>query len=314
MLRRQFLLAALAAVPGAHAQSRPPRRIVVVGALKNDLDQRLIQLGFGPTRVSIERPSWDHTASGVRRIMTEAVRSRVDLIVACGALPTHAALEATRTIPIVMVYGGDPILMKLAAGFARPGGNLTGLAWSASESITAKAAEIFKEAIPGAKAFAVLGYAEDPGHRWLAQVAEKSLATIGVRYLDMLVRGKDDLEPAFRNALAQGAAGIIVIPNHMMFSLGRKLFELANGHRVPVLWGVGGPPASRPMLEYGPDVEGQERQAADYVAKILAGAKPGDLAIEQTTRVTLGVNLKVAQALGVAIPSSLVSRADFVVR
>ena len=315
MRRRLFLAAPLAALPVAHSQTRAPRRIVLIGALTGDLDQRLRELGFVPARdVTIERPRWDHSAADVRRIVAKAVRSRVDVIVSCGALPTQAALEATRTIPIVMVYGGDPVIMKLAPGFARPGGNLTGLAWSASESITAKAAEIFKEAIPGARAFAVLGYGENPGHRYLAREAEESFTTMGLRYVDMLLRAKDDLEPAFQKALAQRVAGIIVIPDHMMLGLSDEIYRLAGNHGLPVLWGVGARPNDQLLFTFGPDVDEHERRAGDYVARILSGAKPGDLAIEQTTRITLGINLKTAQRLGLRIPASLVARADEVVR
>ena len=315
MQRRLFLAGTLAALPIAHAQPRAPRLIVAVGAQTRDLEPRLRELGFEVGRdISVERPKWDTTAVDVRRIMAEAVRARADVIVSCGALPTHAALEATRTIPIVMVYGGDPVLMNLAAGFARPGGNLTGLAWSASVSIAAKAAEIFKEAIPSAKAFAVLGYAEDPGHRWLARDAEQRLPSIGLRYVDMMLGGKDDLEPAFRRAVDQHVAGIIVIPNHMVASMGRRIGQLAREQRKPLLWGLGERPRDDDLLMFGPDVEGHERRAGDYVAKILSGTKPGDLAIEQTTRIKLAINLRTAKALGLRIPASLVARADEVVR
>lgn len=297
----------------ARAQGRL-RRVVLVGGLNRDLEQRLGELGFVPGRdVAIERPAWDASATDVRRVMAEAARSRADVIVACGALPTQAAVDATKTIPIVMAYGPDPVIMGFARSFARPGGNLTGLSWSASESVIAKAAEVFKEAIPTAKAFAVLGYAEDPGHRWLAREAQEKWPALGVRYVDMLLGAREELDASFERILGQGAAGIIVIPNHFVRTFARRTLEHANRHRIPILWGVGFRP-SHELLTFGPVVGDHERRAADYVGRILSGARPGDLPIEQTTRIALGVSLLTAERLGIRIPASLVARADEVVR
>lgn len=316
MQRRLFLVAALAAAaPFARSQPRGRKRVVLIGAFTDDIGQRLRELGFTPERdVSLERARWNGSVAELRAIVAEAVKSRPDVIVACGALPVHAVMEATRTIPVVMVYGDDPVKAKYTSSLARPGGNLTGLVWVANMSIAEKTVEIFKAALPTAKAFAVMGHAGNPGHQLLAKQAENAFAPLGLRYIDMLIDSREALEPAFSRALKQQLGGIIVIPDHMMTGMMGALDQLARANRIPVLWAAGVVPGETHLVTFGPDIEDHERRAGDYVAKILGGAKPGDLAIEQTDRMILTVNLVTAKRLNLQIPESLLARADEVVR
>ena len=313
-MHRRLFLASLLVAPTLQAQGRGPRRVLLIGAVTGDLEQRLRELGFASGRdVTIESPQWDGSAADLRRILRAALGTRVDVIVACGALPAHEATAATRTIPVVMAYGGDPVQMKMAASFARPGGNLTGLAWADSMSIGAKSVEIFKEALPRAKTFGVLGYAEDPGHRALASEAERAFAPLGMRSIDMLIRSKSELEPAFRRALKQRLDGVILLADHIVFDMIGACDQLARASKIPILWAASEGGRDFELLSFGPDTDDHERRAADYVAKILAGAKPGDLAIEQTNRTVLSVNLRTAKRLNLRIPEALLARADNVI-
>lgn len=316
--RRSFL-AALLAAPLLTSSQRPPgaRRISVLGAIYgSEFDDRLRELGFAEGRgIGIERPEWDFSARGIYHVAREAVRSRTDVIVACGSLPIRAAIDATRTIPIVMAYAGDPIGMKFVSSLARPGGNVTGVAWDAGVSIAAKTVEVFKEALPEAKRFAILWNTENPAHKFYVGEAKSVFERLGLFFIDMPIDSGADVAAAFQRAPRQKMDGIIVIPDHLVGSTGKTMRELASTHRVPILLAQSADGISDGMLiQFGPDVRDHEKRAADYVARILKGARPGDLPIEQTSRVTLAINLKTAARLNLRIPDSMLQRADEVVR
>jgi len=278
--------------------------------------KRLQELGFAEGRnLKAMRTRWDYSAADVRRGARELVAARVDVIVAGGSLPIGAAIDATRTIPIVMLYAGDPIAMGYVRSLSRPGGNVTGMAWDPGMSIAAKTAEIFSQAIPAARAFGVLFHDEDPSHVFYSVEAKAAIERLKLRYVPVPVRPGADVQAALQSATRQRIDGLMVLPDQYTGSIDEAVTRFTQAHKLPLLFTA--PPRfgyPEALIVYGPDVSDHAPRAAEYVARILRGADAGALPIEQTSRVSLLVNMKVASALGIRISPDLVSRADEVVR
>jgi putative ABC transport system substrate-binding protein len=220
----------------------------------------------------------------------------------------EAAKQATTTIPIVMPVSNDPVKAGLVASLARPGGNVTGLT-SLSGELPGKWMELLRETLPRISRVAVLwDPAGDPGQVKISEAAARSL---GVHLHVVRVGRADGFEPAFAEARKGDAGALIVLGSPFFYVHRTRLVELAAKHRLPTIYaqrefvvGSGG------LMSYGADYHHQFRRAATYVDRILKGARPGDLPVEQPTKFELVVNLKTAKALGVTIPQSLILRAD----
>jgi len=245
----------------------------------------------------------------------ELAKLNVDLIVAPQSDSALAAKRATRTIPIVHVVAGDPVADGLVTSVAHPGGNVTGLTATPSPEIVGKGLELLKAAT-GASRVAVLW---NPARNYPAvglalREVNTAARVLGVQLQVLEARGPDQFEPAFA-AMARGQADALLAFEDSMFWLNRgRLAELEAKHRLPTMHDLREYVKAGSLMSYGPDLADLFRRAATYVDKILKGAKPADLPVEQPTKFELVINLKTAKALGLTIPPSLLQRADEVIQ
>jgi putative ABC transport system substrate-binding protein len=244
----------------------------------------------------------------------ELVRLPVDVIVT-GAVPApEAAKAATSTIPIVMAGGHpDPVKSGLVNSLARPGGNVTGLA-GAGREFRGKQLQLLKEAVPGLSQVAVLLDPTNPFHAGEMRDLEVAARALGVRLRSVQTRSPDEFAEAFAVATRERAGALLVLSGSMFFTHRARLGELGIRSRLPTMVTTRQSVEAGGLMSYGADVAASFRRAADYVDRILKGAKPSDLPVEQPTKFELVVNLKTAQALGLTIPTSVLARADDVIR
>jgi putative ABC transport system substrate-binding protein len=248
-------------------------------------------------------------------LAAELVRLPVDVIVAFSPQAARAAQHATTTLPIVVLAVGDAVGLGLVASLARPGGNITGVSEQYTELVP-KWLELLNEAVPQAAQVAVLVAPElwsvgDASWRALQRTA----AALGVRLQRVEAHEPRDFEQAFVAMTQAPADAMIVLPHPLFFRHRTRLVDLATQHRLPTIWGpfrefvhAGG------LMAYGPSLQEQFQRAAYYVDKILKGAKPADLPVEQPTKFELVINLKAAKQVGLTIPPNVLARADKVIR
>jgi putative tryptophan/tyrosine transport system substrate-binding protein len=244
-------------------------------------------------------------------LAAELVRLNVEVIVSGGSLATRPAKEATSTIPIVMTQDNDPVGDEFVASLARPGGNITGLS-SYSAELAGKRLEILKETVPKLSRVAVLGLSTNPSNpQGLkdTEVAARAL-DVKIQYLDS--RTPKDLETAFRTASKRRAEAVLVLNMPGVFS--GVIPELAVKYRLPAIYYNETIVESGGLMSYGASILDLDRRAATYVDKILKGAKPGELPVEQPTKFEFIINLKAAKQIGLTIPPNVMARADRVIR
>jgi ABC-type uncharacterized transport system substrate-binding protein len=238
---------------------------------------------------------------------------KVDIIVSVGPQPTRSAKEATVTIPIVMAFDTDPVANGFVASLARPGGNITGLSTLAPE-ISGKQLELLKEIVPRLSRVAVLGISTNPGNAQASRETELAAAAFGVKlqYLDVL--GPNDIETAFQEA-RRGHAGAVLVLTSPVFILHRtQLAEIAVKNRLPAIYNAHEWVEAGGLMSYGASFPDLFRRAATYVDRILKGAKPTDLPVEQPIKFELVINLKAAKQIGLTIPPNVLARADKVIK
>jgi putative ABC transport system substrate-binding protein len=247
-------------------------------------------------------------------LAAELVRLKVELIV---AVPTPAALaakNATATIPIVISSVGDPVSVGLVASLARPGGNITGVSFDVGLEMFGKELQLLKEAVPNARKIAILSNPANPAQALAVNIVNEAARSLGVSLLLLEARTPNEFESAFK-AMAKDRVEALLVVQDSMFMLHRvQLADLAAKYKLPSMHGFREHVEAGTLMSYGPNLSYQFRQAAAYVDKILKGARPADLAVEQPTKFELVVNLKIAKALGLTIPQSLLVRADEVIR
>jgi putative ABC transport system substrate-binding protein len=246
-------------------------------------------------------------------LVAELMRLKVDVIVSFGPSATRAAKEATSTIPIVMTQDDDPIGSGFVASLARPGGNITGLATFAPE-ISGKRLELLKETIPRLSRVAVFGESTRPGTA--LQLKETELAAgalkVQLQYLDLL--SSKDIETGFQAATKGRAEALLALANPILNSNRKRFIELALKSRLPGIYYRREYVEEGGLMSYGVNFLDLDRRAATYVDKILKGAKPDDLPVEQPTKFEFIVNLKTAKQIGLTIPPNVLVRADRVIR
>jgi putative ABC transport system substrate-binding protein len=290
-------------VPGTQEESRR------IGILK----QGLRDLGY----VEGQGVALEYRHSGGRdellpRLAAELVNLNVNVILTYGTKATRAAKQATTTIPIVMLTVLDPVGAGLVPSLARPGGNITGSS-EVSEELSAKRLELLKQAVPNAKRVGVL---MDPTHATNVldlKSTQMAARTLGVTLHSLEVRASGELDRALDGMIRQHPDALIVLSGDLLFTHRRFILEFAGRNRVPVIYGWREGAEAGALLSYGVDIGDNYRRAAIFVDKILKGAKPADLPIEQPTKFELVVNLKTARALGLTLPPSLLLRADHVI-
>ena len=243
----------------------------------------------------------------------ELVRLKVDVLVAQGTASALASKQATKTIPIVMVYVGDPVGSGLVTSLARPGGNVTGLS-VLTPDIVPKALEILKEAAPSVSRVAVWMDPTQPGQTLPDKQMDAAAKILGVRPERVDVRTAANLDAAFAAALSQREEALFVYPLPIALLDVQRIAQFAIKNRLPTISII--PQGAREgiLMSYGPNQAEQYRRAGTYIDKILKGAKPADLPVEQPTKFELVINLKTAKALGLTIPQLLLQRADEIIQ
>jgi putative ABC transport system substrate-binding protein len=246
-------------------------------------------------------------------LATELARLNVDVIVTASTPPAKAAKSATTSIPIVILDPGDPVATGLVTSLARPGGNVTGVS-SIAPDLAAKRLEMLKEAAPKTSRVAVLFNAAIPPAEIAMKELKAAAQVLGLQIQSVAVQGPKGFEEAFGTIAQDRADGLIVFPDPLTFTNQELIANFAAKSRVSSLYGakefveIGG------LMSYGPSYPGMFRRGAYYVDRILKGAKPADLPVEQPTKFELVINLKTAKALGLTIPQSLLLRADEVIQ
>ena len=275
--------------------------------------ERLRELGYVEGQNLVIEARWaEGRYDRLPELMAEVIGRKVDVLVTYSTPAAAAAKNATSTIPIVAAGMGDPIGSRLVASLARPGGNLTGLSLGWAEGIAGKWLELLQETVPQLTTVAVIANPDNPLSRVQAKQLQAIAPTRGLKLWLTEVREPGALDRAFGQA-GQQAQGVLVLPDPLIAALRGQLTALAARHRLPTIYSLRDFVDAGGLMSYGPDMGVQYRRAAEYVDKILKGALPADLPIEQPTQWTLVVNLKVARALGLTIPQSILLRADEVI-
>jgi putative ABC transport system substrate-binding protein len=251
------------------------------------------------------------SAAQLPSVAAELVRLKVDVLVASGVPSVLPAKNATSTIPVVFIAAIDPVAAGVVASLSRPGGNVTGVTVMQAD-LTGKRFELLKELLPKLSRIALLVRAASPAAAEYVQAADLAARTLGTPLQVLTVREPRDLEGAF--SAAQGASALIQSDDAVFTAHRTQIAELALKNRLPVVSGLREYVEAGGLMSYGAHTGDLHRRAATYVAKILNGAKPADLPVEQPTKFELVINLKTAKALGLRIPQSLLLRADEVIQ
>jgi putative ABC transport system substrate-binding protein len=247
-------------------------------------------------------------------LAAELVRLKVDVILAASTPPAVAAKSATSTIPIVMATSADPVELGLVASLARPGGNVTGLSFSVALDVVGKELELLKETVPKVRRVAVLWNPANPGNTLAMKTLRNTARSLSVQLQLLEARSPNEFEAAFAAMAREGAGALLVVPDSI-FGLHRaRLQDLAAKSRLPAMHGLREHTEAGGLMSYAVDLRDSFRRSATYVDKILKGAKPADLPVEQPTKFELVINLKTAKALGLTIPQSVLLRADEVLQ
>ena len=276
--------------------------------------QQMRELGYVEGQNVTFEPRWAQgDLDRVPKLAAELVGLKVDVIVTGGQVAALAARRATSTIPIVMGTGSDPVAVGLVASLRQPGGNVTGMT-SINSELSGKRLELLRNVAPRASRIAVLWDERDAGSRLNADETEAAAKASGLTIHRVAVGSAAGLEAAFATVVRGRAGGLIVISTARLFAYRKRIAELAVKHRLPTVVGLREYVEAGSLASYGTDYPDLFRRAAVYVDKILKGAKPADLPIEQPTKFELVINLKTAKALGLTIPQSLLGRADEVIQ
>jgi len=324
MKRRDFitLLGGAAAWPlaaGAQQTAKPPTIGLMVPSTPliesqrvAAFLQRLRQLGWIENRnVAIEYRWAEGRSERFVEIATEFVQLKVDIIVASTTLAVIAAKQATAIIPIVIATANDPVGTGLVASLARPGGNVTGLSNQMADT-AAKRLELVQEVVPGLRRLAILGNVGNPGAVLEMGEVQAAARTLALEVVTLEIRRAEDIGPAFEGA--KGRADALYVAADPLANSNRvRINTLALAARLPTMQGVREYVEAGGLMSYGPNIADGYRRAADYVDKILRGAKPGDIPVEQPTKFDLVLNLTTAKALGLDVPPTLLARADEVI-
>ena len=271
--------------------------------------ERLRELGYVEGRTVAFEVRWaDGQLDRLAKLAAELVRLEVDVVVTAGSPAARAARSATASIPIVMATGGDPVGLGLVASLARPGGNVTGLT-TLSRELSGKRLEMLREALPRVARMGLLWHRTSDIDALTKRESEGAAQTLGIALKAHGVDGPDEFDRALRAFVADRAGAVLVATSPMFFGHRRQLAELALKHRLPTIFAFREYAEAGGLMAYGPSYTELFQRAAGYVDRILKGARPGDLPIEQPTKFELTINLETAKALGVTIPPAVLARA-----
>jgi putative tryptophan/tyrosine transport system substrate-binding protein len=324
MKRRKFitLLGGAAAAWPLAANAQQPGKLPTIGFLGatpliesqrvTAFVQRLRELGWIEGRtIAIEYRWAEGRPDRFAEIAAEFVRLKVDVIVTVGTPPTLAAKQATAFIPIVFAASNDPVGTGLVASLARPGGNVTGQANQISDTI-GKKLEFLREVVPDLRRLAIMANVGNPANVLEMAEAQATARTLGLEVTTSEIRRAEDIAPAFE-ALKDRADALYLCPDPLMNTNRTRINILAVGARLPTMHGLRDYVEAGGLMSYGPNFPDLWRRAGDFVDKILRGAKPADIPVEQPTKFDLIINLTTAKALGLDVPPTLLARADEVI-
>jgi ABC-type uncharacterized transport system substrate-binding protein len=322
-MRMFLLLCALLFALCTSAPAQQPTKIPRLGYLAarsgpglNDqaFQHGLRELGYVEGQnILIERRWAGSNPDHLPSLAAELLRLNVEIIVTSGATSTRAAKKATATIPIVMAQDPDPIGNGFIASLAHPGGNVTGLS-NVNRELSGKRLELLKEIVPRLSRIAVFGTTAFPGNAQALKEVEAAAVAFGVKlqYIDCL--SSKDIETAFRAASKERADAVLVLPGPVFNSYQTKIADLAVKNRLPATYNSPEYVEGGGLMSYGASIPDSYRRAATYVDKILKGAKPADLPVEQPKKFELIINLRAAKQIGLIIPPNVLARADRVIR
>jgi putative ABC transport system substrate-binding protein len=320
-----FALCALLFVLCSSVEAQQPKKIARIGflfvsALSSNSSrieafrQGLRELGYIEGKnIAIEWRSAEGRPDRVPTLAADLARLKIDLIVSAGPAATRPVKEVTVTIPIVMAQDTDPVGNGFVASLARPGGNITGLS-TLSPELSGKQLELLMEIVPKLSRMAVLGISTRPGNVQAVKEMEHAAAAFKVQlqYLDVL--DLKDIEPAFRAASRERANAILLLGNPVATTYRKRVIELAAKNRLPAVYDRPEFVEDGGLMTYAVSQNDLYRRAATYVDKILKGAKPADLPVEQPTKFEFIINLKAAKQIGLTIPPNVLARADRVIK
>ena len=315
------LLVALSFSAEAQQPAKIPRIGYLTGASLSAISERIDAFrqglrGFGYVEgknIIIEWRQAEGKLDRLPALAAELVRLKVDVIVTGGPTATRPVKEATATIPIVMATDPDPVGSGFVASLARPGGNVTGLATLAPE-ISGKQVELLKEIDSRLSRVAVLGTSTQPGTAQRLRETERAAGAFGVKHQFLDILGPEDIETAFRAASKGRADTLLLLASPVLTSQRTQIVDLAVKSRLPAIYNAPEFVEAGGLMSYGVNLTDLFRRAATYVDKILKGAKPADLPVEQPTKFELIINLKAAKQIGLTIPPNVLVRADKVIR
>ena len=320
-----ILVAAMLLAVAVFAWAQQPTKVSRIGFLvggsasavtarSEAFRQGLHELGYVEGKnIDIE---WRYAEGKIDRLPAlagELVRLKVDIIVTTGGTPTGAAKEATSTIPIVMAQDSDPVGSGYVGSLARPGGNITGLSSLAPE-LGGKRLELLKEIVPKLARVAILGTSTNPGYAQSIREMELAAGAFGVRLQYLDVRVAKDIETAFRAAGKERADAVLLLVSFVLNSQRKQITDFAIKSRLPGIYYNPEWVEDGGLVSYGVSFTELYRRAATYVDKILKGAKPADLPVEQPKKFELVINLKTAKQIGLTIPPNVLARADKVIK
>ena len=248
----------------------------------------------------------------LRGLAAELLSTRPDVLVTSGSEAILTLRRATDVVPIIMATVMDPMALGIVASIAHPGGNLTGLAILSLE-LTSKRLQLLKETVPRLSRVAVLWYPANPGNVLMLREVETACQTLGLRWHGVAVRGPDELASAFEAILGTQSNGILAIEDSMLVSHRSRIVETVARTRLPAMYAFRQFVDAGGLMSYGPNIPETFRRAAVFVDKILKGAKPAEIPVEQPTRFELVINLKTAKAIGLTVPPAFLARADEVI-
>ena len=324
--RRTFLTALIVSLVTAPlaVEAQPAAKLWRVGYLSSSsaererarvaaFQQALQELGYLEGKsIVIEQRYAGGEFERLPELAAELARLKVDVFVVAGAPAAHAAKKASSVIPSVMTGVADPVGMGLVASLARPGGSITGLS-DFNTGVVVKRLELLREVVPSVSRVAVLLNPMNPSNSPQLRLTQAAAATLAVTLLTFEAKRADEIDRAFLAMKTERPGALLVIGDPLLGSHAKRIVELSTRNQLPAIYWTREFPDGGGLMSYGTNLDDLWRQAATYVDKILKGAKPADLPIEQPTKFELVINLKTAKALGLTIPPSLLLRADQVI-
>jgi len=322
MTRTTLIFIVVFLVAAVVAQAQPGSQVHRIGVLLHDgappglleaFREGLRELGYVEGKnITIELRNAEGKNERLGALANELVRLKVDVILAVNTPSAHAAKKATTTIPIVITRVADPVGSGLVPSLARPGGNVTGLS-ILPEGLAPKRIQLLTEILPGISRLVVLFNADNPGSALVLAETERASSQVGLQVLRLPVRGPSDFPGAFQAATRARAEALFVLDDTVVTKYRGQILKLATNHSLPVVSVYKDFAEAGGLLAYGPNLPAAYRRAAYYADRILKGAKPSDLPVEEPTQFDLVVNLKTAKALGLTIPPSVLLSANLVI-